>query len=60
MTSFYDCIALIVSCLFVIGMLILCILVPIAIIAAFVYAIIWAAGMALKALGVIHLLAVLV
>lgn len=60
MTSFYDCIALIVSCLFVIGMLILLILIPIAIVAAFVYAIVWAAIMALKATGAIHLLAVLV
>jgi hypothetical protein len=60
MTSFYDCIALTILCLFVIGILVLLILIPIAIVAAFVYAIICAAGMALKALGVIHLLAVLV
>lgn len=55
-TTLTDCLALLIACLFVLG----CFAVTLLSIAVTVYVIVWAAAMALKAVGVIHLGAMLI
>jgi hypothetical protein len=50
-TTLTDCLALLIACLFVLG----CFAITLLSLAVTVYVIVWAAAMALKAVGVIHL-----
>lgn len=59
-TTLTDCLALLIACIFCIVIVALIVAVFFLGIAATVYVIVWAAGMALKAVGVIHLGAMLI
>lgn len=64
LSTFWELLAelgtLIIVCLFVLGVLLILFGVPLFALAATVYVIVWAAIMALKATGVIHLVAMLI